>query len=95
VVPPVSVPLTTEKGFISIYPNPNNGSFTISLPFAITNEVGITIYNTLGQEVWKSTTAIMSDKTINVCTNNLKTGFYIIAVRTPDINFKGKLQIRQ
>jgi PKD repeat protein len=95
VVPPVSVPSTLEKGFISIYPNPNNGMFTIYLPYAITCEVDIAIYSTLGQTVWKSTKLTISEKSISVNSSNLQTGFYIITVKTSEVNLKGKLQIRR
>jgi PKD repeat protein len=94
VVPPVSAPTIKENSLISIFPNPNNGSFTITLPFTITNEIAITIYNALGQEVWKSTAKTLYEKSINVSSSNLQAGFYIIVIKTAEVNLKGKLQIR-
>ncbi len=41
----------TQPATLAVYPNPNNGAFTIALPIANTGETTITITNTLGQIV--------------------------------------------
>jgi conserved repeat domain len=63
-------------GNVSIYPNPNNGTFTISLP----NELcEVVIYNSLGQVVSLQSKCMDSTK-INI--ENLESGIYFVNVKS-------------
>ena len=57
----------------AVYPNPNNGSFEISLE----NECSITIYNFIGKKVYFENN-IIDNKIINT---NLPKGIYIIEIK--------------
>ena len=65
------------ENFISkkmiLFPNPNNGSFEISLE----NECSITIYNFIGKKVYFENN-IINNKIINT---NLPKGIYIIEIK--------------
>ena len=61
---------------VSLFPNPTNGQFTLSLP---TNNVEITITDILGQEVLK-TTATQKETTLQLDNN----GVYFISLKSKD-----------
>jgi len=68
-------------GSVKVYPNPNNGEFTLSLNNFETgsNGIEILIYNTLGQVIYKNNyenIAGQTDKKINL--ENLAEGAYIL-----------------
>ncbi|MEX1187896.1 MAG: GEVED domain-containing protein [Bacteroidia bacterium] len=66
---------------ISVYPNPNNGSFTVSLmPEADINEP-IEIYNHLGQLVEKISISLSKDHPrVEIQLNDLSDGIYFVRV---------------
>jgi spore germination protein YaaH len=64
---------------ISLYPNPNNGNFTIKRDDALM-QVNISIYNNIGQLVWQNNTI---EKEIHI--NDLSEGVYFVNVTTDGI----------
>lgn len=70
----INVPHITHENYISVFPNPNTGQFTLSLPVS---NAEITITNMLGQQILKANT------TQNTTTLQLdQQGVYIIYVTT-------------
>jgi hypothetical protein len=70
-----------EKGFVSggisikIYPNPNNGKFSVVLT-NFENGASITIYNMLGVRVYQSMSKVQDNCEINL--SGLKKGIYFV-----------------
>lgn len=67
---------------ISIYPNPNNGTFTITSDEPFQN---IKIVNVLGEEMNYNTNA--NSSTREICISNLSTGMYFIKINTSTKNY--------
>ncbi|MFI5195459.1 MAG: T9SS type A sorting domain-containing protein [Chitinophagales bacterium] len=66
---------------LELFPNPNNGSFTLKGDLQNTNTVSIDILNTLGQVVYGgkiTTPGTQLNKTIDLC--NLPNGIYLLHI---------------
>lgn len=70
-----------SQEIVSVYPNPNNGSFTIKLkPEADINEP-IEIYNHLGQMVEKISVSLSKDHpSVEIKLNDLSDGIYFVRI---------------
>lgn len=68
-----------SRSDVSLYPNPNEGIFTIVpfVPFA--GAVDIKVYNSLGQVVWMEQTSDLIQQTINL--SSLTNGIYLVDIR--------------
>ncbi len=73
-----------------IYPNPNNGNFTIELN-SIENSAEVTLFDLAGRMVYY--TKENSSK-LNVSTGNLTTGMYIVEVKTGNLSSRIKVTIQ-
>jgi len=72
-----------ENG-VNIYPNPNSGEFTIDVSFPKQEDIAITIYNLLGEIVYKFEGANVQQESYNIDLNHLNEGAYIIKVQVTD-----------
>lgn len=66
----------------SLYPNPNNGQFSVEIPNSNNLLVDVTIYNVLGSQVIKL--QAQSGTTLPIQMDELKTGSYIIQITGKD-----------
>ncbi|MFZ1635744.1 MAG: T9SS type A sorting domain-containing protein, partial [Chitinophagales bacterium] len=80
----VSVPCREGEHFddefnttFSIYPNPNNGTFTISVSPSETNNLEMEIFNTLGEIIYSSKVE-SSEQTIYL--KNTPSGIYFVRI---------------
>ena len=78
----------------SLYPNPNNGSFTISL-LNINNICNIEIYNVLGEKIFSKSTIENSLLTINLYGQPQGIYFYRVLKETGELSGSGKLVIEK
>ncbi|WP_299120874.1 T9SS type A sorting domain-containing protein [uncultured Winogradskyella sp.] len=69
--------LTTSSDEVLVYPNPNDGTFTIKLPDQYTNS-NINIYNSVGLLVYKNSEATALT---NVSMSGLSSGIYIVQIK--------------
>lgn len=84
--------LALQTKSISIYPNPNNGKFTISLKNSIL-KMQVDIYNTLGQKIYESSTrSPLSENEIDF--SLYPKGIYFIKINDGDNNYTDKIIIR-
>jgi uncharacterized repeat protein (TIGR03803 family) len=72
--------LTVESGQLTVYPNPNNGQFTIQLN---NNQIGYTleIYDVMGEKIYQSVLS-NSQNTINL--NSQPEGIYFVYLKSGD-----------
>lgn len=71
---------------ISIYPNPNNGSFTIN---GVKNGDGLSIYNAIGEQITSKT---ITSNQIKV--NNLSNGIYFIKIDNFDRHYSTVIHVK-
>jgi uncharacterized repeat protein (TIGR03803 family) len=86
--------LMPNTGSINIYPNPNNGSFTISL-LNINDKCIVEIYNVLGQNVYSKFPAHLSPLTINISSQPNGIYFYRVISGNGNLLGEGKIVIEK
>ncbi|HCN84785.1 MAG TPA: hypothetical protein DIT07_14380 [Sphingobacteriaceae bacterium] len=74
----INEPLSSAS--FGIYPNPNNGAFTIKINGIIEIET-ISIYNSIGKNIWNNKLPI-SNNEIPVTIENFSSGLYLIQIKT-------------
>ncbi len=75
-------PVEHELGDVGVYPNPNNGSFTISLTMDNRVIVPIEIYDVMGRRVFAEDGFIMPGRNLIPMTFDLPAGVYLLSVGT-------------
>ena len=91
---PTSVENIAESNDVKVYPNPNNGSFSIALSDNLTEKAQVEIYNTLGQQVY---TASVSAGVNQVNLDTKAAGIYLYRIVTETggkLISEGKLVVR-
>lgn len=73
---------------ITIYPNPTTDFVHIKLATLNANQVKITLYNILGNEV-SAETEVVDDHEVRIRVKEFSTGYYLIAVRDELTQFRG------
>ncbi|MBS1771379.1 MAG: T9SS type A sorting domain-containing protein [Bacteroidetes bacterium] len=87
----LSVPLASEKPeHFSLYPNPNNGSFTLQLDNTDFKNGNITIYDIVGREVYQSQ-IINRTSQINL---NVSEGVYMVKLQVDNTSSTQRLIIQ-
>jgi hypothetical protein len=78
-----------SNNYFEIYPNPNNGQFTVDLFEKFTGQNPIEVYNVLGEKVFE-TWLHQNPQTINV---PLNPGLYFVRIADDEHPFVGKLVV--
>ncbi|MEQ1733168.1 MAG: PKD domain-containing protein [Bacteroidia bacterium] len=86
---PVAVKNITASKLVNVYPNPNNGAFTLAVN---ATNASITIYNVMGEVVY---TAIQTNTTQTIQLNNVANGTYVVQVNTGATIYTQKLFINK
>jgi len=87
-----SIGITTVKDkalSLHLFPNPNNGSFTISFDDMNEEKVNLTVQNILGETIYVAKT--VTNKEINL--QHLVNGTYFVCMQTADKNYAQKIII--
>ncbi len=85
--------ITNElSGGITVYPNPNNGQFTIEIPKGKDDLISITVYNVLGSQVLSL--QAQTGQIMPIDMSNLKTGSYVIQMTGNEMNLKQNVIIQ-
>lgn len=71
----------TVNNLIKLYPNPNKGTFTISLNESI-SEIDITIFDTFGKLIYQTKT---KGKDLELSIPNLASGLYIVKLNSKEL----------
>jgi PKD repeat protein len=88
---PTSIPTITNTSKVSVYPNPNNGSFTVELN-NVQDKQQLEIYNMLGQNVYG--TVVMEGKTQVNFTQTPGVYFYRIFSLEGNLVSEGKIIVK-
>ena len=76
-----NITMNQTKSFnVIIGPNPNNGTFSISLKNATQNDYLVTIFNSMGKKLFKTKIMFTKDQP-RIVTTNLTSGIYFIVVK--------------
>jgi hypothetical protein len=73
---------------VSVYPNPAVDFLNIKLTTLNAHHTKLTLYNILGNEI-SAETEIVDDHEIRVRVKDLSTGYYLLAVRDEQTQFRG------
>ena len=83
-----------SKNSISLYPNPNNGKFTLKLE-GVANEIAvIRIYNSIGKVVFEKSNVQLNNNFINKIDLDALPGIYTVKVKGNTTNINSKFIIK-
>lgn len=90
-ISPVNITSKTSRNFAKninyqltkLYPNPNNGSFSINLGLDVISDVNINIFDTQGKLVYKS---VSNNSIIDIDLSELSKGLYIVKAFNDEID---------
>lgn len=77
--PPLSTDTFEDSGF-ALYPNPNNGTFTIRIPKTISDKVSVEIYDIRGRSIFNQNYAANGSLTQEIQLNGVQSGVYLAVV---------------
>jgi PKD repeat protein len=80
----------SKNNSVSVYPNPNNGSFTIVPDQRIDGEVLVKLFDLTGRIVFEE---VRSDNNLSIQTTGLANGTYMLVIQTNDGLSKVKIAI--
>lgn len=91
--PVLNVGITEEYSFVyfSIYPNPTNGMFSITVNGLQQTQNRIEVYNTNSQKVFSEN---ISSNKINIDLSHQPDGIYLVMLKTKDESFSKKIIVR-
>ncbi|WP_165780050.1 T9SS type A sorting domain-containing protein [Hanstruepera neustonica] len=81
--PPLSVDENSFEEFV-LYPNPNNGSFTIKLNSFSNNDINISVFDIRGRSVYTKQFGNSGDFNEVINLNNAQSGVYLVKVNDGD-----------
>ena len=78
-----------------IYPNPNQGSFTLEMNSLIPQNIDISIFNSLGMKVYSENGVSFSGKLVKpINLNNIPSGVYYVSIRNSGKNIVQKFLVK-
>ncbi|MGP8213922.1 MAG: C10 family peptidase [Bacteroidia bacterium] len=92
---PASIATITDNHSISVFPNPNNGVFTIEVKNEeLRTNNTVEIYNMLGEKIYSEISAFSSPMTIDISNNAAGIYLYRIITEKGDLISSGKLVVQ-
>jgi len=82
--------ITTATNGFNVFPNPNNGSFTLNLTAALNEQVQVNVINSVGQTVKEISVATNKTNTVSL---DLASGVYFLNATTATGNYSTKITI--
>jgi uncharacterized protein YjdB len=84
-------PTTTKENYLSVFPNPSNGTFTMNMVSGITEAATVRVVNLSGQVVKDFTATTNAAVEVSIPRT---TGMYFVMVSTPSGNYVSKLIVQ-
>jgi thiol-disulfide isomerase/thioredoxin len=90
-----AVPENTATEDISIYPNPAREDINVAFTLAKGEQVGVVVYNLLGDVVYRSNPSVMTpgSHTMTIQTDHLQPGLYIVRFTSGDKVYTRKFSV--
>ncbi len=79
---------------LSIFPNPNNGSFIVSLQLTSESAIQLQLLDGVGREVWKQNVAATDHVQVNCHPTKLPAGFYQLIIHTENQRLVKKIVVQ-
>ena len=89
-----SIQTISSKQSFDIFPNPNNGAFTVQLSKRLGGTSQLVVQNTLGQIVYQRDVDT-TNGSVEVNLNNVANGLYTITVRSDESIYNAKVLIEK
>jgi len=87
--------ISGTEAHITLYPNPNNGSFMLTYNAALAADIKISVTNVLGQEVYATQQNNVAKTTQPINLNNVANGTYFVHVQGADVNYVQKIIVNR
>lgn len=85
----------SQENKVSLYPNPNNGSFVLNFNSNTANVYKVSITNILGQEVYNAQQSNLGKPTLEINLTNVANGTYFVQIQGADINYVQKIMVNR
>ncbi len=84
-----------DRNTLKVFPNPAQDNFNIAFDLNTTGDVGVSLYNALGQRVQslQNTTYSAGENNIQMNTRNLPSGLYFVTLHTENGDFSKRITI--
>jgi subtilisin-like proprotein convertase family protein len=69
-----------EMADVTVYPNPNNGNFTINYDNPVSNEIKVDVFDIRGRKIFENTYTNLATFNENIQLNNAEAGIYLLRV---------------
>ena len=69
-----------QTSVLHLYPNPNQGLFSLELPAHLTQPAQVQVFDAQGRQVWAQTASPMAGTKLNIDLSNPSVGIYFVAV---------------
>ena len=66
---------------INVYPNPNDGSFTIEMDLKSDEEATVTVVDSKGSEVYSKVVKGAQEHKLDIKVKNAESGMYVVTVK--------------
>jgi hypothetical protein len=85
-----------DRTEVAVYPNPNNGTFTLEIQPTQSRTFDIRLFNSLGMAVYQQLNVVANGKySTEICSGDLPEGIYTLTVTGKDANYIRKIVIRK
>ena len=85
---------TSNEDAVVVYPNPSNGQFTIDVVLGQASTVEVQVYNLVGEQVFTTTEADVTNLTTDVSLENQVAGVYLVKVITANGTHTEKVLVK-
>ncbi len=85
--------IDVEDYLYTVYPNPNNGSFNISIESGNNDNIQLSIFDLSGKELYHSDAISDKSNIYNIDIPNVKSGIYILSITKNGVRYFRKISV--